>query len=36
MPFSFRKLFSDDAGHIRGKVAGIYALLLLFNAGAWL
>jgi high-affinity nickel-transport protein len=36
MPFSFRKLFSDGAGHIRGKVAGIYALLLLFNAGAWL
>src|SRR5580692_239367 len=36
MPFSFRKLFSDDAGHIRGKVAGIYALLLLFNAGPWL
>jgi high-affinity nickel-transport protein len=36
MPFSFRKLFSDDAGHIRGKVAGIYALLFVFNAGAWL
>ena len=35
MPVSFRKLFSDDAGHIRGKVAGIYALLLIFNAGAW-
>ncbi|MGC2619517.1 MAG: HoxN/HupN/NixA family nickel/cobalt transporter [Acidobacteriaceae bacterium] len=36
MPFSFRTLFSDDAGHIRGKVAGIYALLIFFNAGAWL
>ena len=29
-------LFNDHADHVRGKVAGIYALLLLFNAGAWL
>ena len=31
-----RHLFNDKADHIRGKVAGIYALLLLFNAAAWL
>jgi len=29
-------LFNDHADHVRGKVAGIYVLLLLFNAGAWL
>ncbi len=30
------KLFSDRAGHMRGKITGIYALLVLFNAAAWL
>jgi len=29
-------LFSDSADHVRGKVAGIYGLLLVFNVGAWL
>ncbi|MGC2639565.1 MAG: HoxN/HupN/NixA family nickel/cobalt transporter [Acidobacteriaceae bacterium] len=33
---ALRNLFSDRAEHLRGKVAGIYGLLLLFNAGAWL
>ena len=28
-------LFDDAAGNLRGKVAGIYALLLLFNVAAW-
>ena len=31
-----RHLFSDTADHVRGKVAGIYGLLLLINAAAWL
>jgi nickel/cobalt transporter (NiCoT) family protein len=29
-------LFDDAAGNLRNKVIGIYILLLLFNAGAWL
>ena len=29
-------LFDDDAGNLRNKVIGIYILLFLFNAGAWL
>jgi high-affinity nickel-transport protein len=29
-------LFDDAAGNLRGKVIGIYGLLFLFNAGAWL
>jgi high-affinity nickel-transport protein len=33
---ALRNLFNDRAEHLRGKVAGIYGLLLLFNAGAWL
>jgi len=33
---TFRQLFSDHADHVRSKVAGIYGLLFLFNAGAWL
>jgi high-affinity nickel-transport protein len=36
MTSAFLNLFSDEAGHIRGKVAGIYGVLLVFNAGAWL
>jgi high-affinity nickel-transport protein len=33
---SLRNLFDDDARHVRGKVIGIYALLLALNAAAWL
>jgi nickel/cobalt transporter (NiCoT) family protein len=33
---ALRNLFSDHADHVRSKVVGIYALLFLFNAGAWL
>ncbi len=29
-------LFDDAAGNLRGKVLGVYGLLFLFNAGAWL
>ena len=29
-------LFDDAAGNLRGKIVGIYGLLFLFNAGAWL
>jgi high-affinity nickel-transport protein len=36
MLFLFRQLLGDQAGNIRARVAAIYALLLLFNAGAWL
>ena len=36
MTNAFQHLFSDRAGHLRGKIAGIYAILVLFNAGAWL
>jgi nickel/cobalt transporter (NiCoT) family protein len=31
-----RSLFDDAAGNLRGKVIGIYGLLFVFNAGAWL
>jgi hypothetical protein len=31
-----RSLFDDAAGNLRGKVIGVYGLLFLFNAGAWL
>ncbi|HTZ57532.1 MAG TPA: HoxN/HupN/NixA family nickel/cobalt transporter [Acidobacteriaceae bacterium] len=31
-----RTLFDDKAGNTRGKVLGIYGLLLVFNTGAWL
>ena len=31
-----RELFDDAPGHIRGKVFGIYGVLLVFNAAAWL
>jgi len=31
-----RHLLSDHHENVRGRVAGIYALLLLFNAAAWL
>ncbi|HEX3985324.1 MAG TPA: HoxN/HupN/NixA family nickel/cobalt transporter [Acidobacteriaceae bacterium] len=33
---ALRHLFSDHADHVRGRVLGIYALLAVFNAGAWL
>ena len=36
MPSAFRNLFNDHADHVRGKVIGIYALLILINAAAWL
>jgi high-affinity nickel-transport protein len=36
MPSALRNLFNDHADHVRGKVAGIYALLILINAAAWL
>ena len=36
MTSAILQLFSDRAGHLRGKIAGIYGLLILFNAGAWL
>jgi high-affinity nickel-transport protein len=36
MTSAFRNLFNDEAGHIRVKVAGIYGILLVLNAGAWL
>jgi nickel/cobalt transporter (NiCoT) family protein len=36
MTSAFQHLFSDRAGHLRGKIAGIYAILVVFNAGAWL
>src|SRR5882757_11404245 len=31
-----RTLFNDEAGNTRGKVLGIYCVLLVFNVGAWL
>ena len=31
-----RTLFNDTAGNTRGKVLGIYSVLLVFNGGAWL
>jgi nickel/cobalt transporter (NiCoT) family protein len=31
-----RSLFSDVAGNVRGRIAGIYGILLVFNAVAWL
>ena len=31
-----RTLFNDAASDVRGKVIGIYAILLVFNAAAWL
>ena len=36
MPFALRSLFNDHADHVRGKVIGIYGLLLLLNGAAWL
>jgi nickel/cobalt transporter (NiCoT) family protein len=36
MTSAFQHLFSDRAGHLRSKIAGIYAILVIFNAGAWL
>ncbi|WP_446745780.1 HoxN/HupN/NixA family nickel/cobalt transporter [Silvibacterium acidisoli] len=32
----FQMLFNDETGNTRRKVVGIYALLMAFNAGAWL
>jgi high-affinity nickel-transport protein len=36
MTSAFGNLFSDRAGNLRGKVAGLYGLLILFNVAAWL
>ncbi len=33
---SFRHLFNDHADHVRGKIVGIYGLLFVINAAAWL
>ncbi len=33
---SLPRIFNDGAGNVRGKVAGLYALLFAFNIGAWL
>lgn len=31
-----RNLFNDTVGNVRGKIIGIYAILLAFNVAAWL
>jgi len=33
---TLRGLFSDASANLRGKIAGIYGVLLLFNVAAWL
>ena len=35
MTRGLQRLFSDDAADVRGRVIGIYAVLLVFNAAAW-
>jgi nickel/cobalt transporter (NiCoT) family protein len=35
-PLRLRHLFDDAPHAVRGKVIGIYSILFLFNAGAWL
>jgi nickel/cobalt transporter (NiCoT) family protein len=35
-PRGWRHLFDDGAANVRGKVIGIYAILLVLNAAAWL
>ena len=35
MASTLRSLFNDQPGNTRAKVIAIYALLLLFNLGAW-
>ena len=32
---TFRGLFNDTAGDLRAKIAGVYGILLVFNAAAW-
>lgn len=36
MSLSFRQLFDDGADHLRERVIGIYVILIVFNAAAWL
>lgn len=36
MPSEIRNLLNDRNTNMRGKILGIYALLVLFNVGAWL
>ncbi|MGB7169494.1 MAG: HoxN/HupN/NixA family nickel/cobalt transporter, partial [Acidobacteriaceae bacterium] len=33
---ALRHLFSDHADHVRARIVSIYAILAVFNAGAWL
>jgi high-affinity nickel-transport protein len=33
---AFGRLFNDRASGLRGKVIGLFGLLVLFNAAAWL
>ena len=35
MLYHLRRLFSDDAAQVRGRVIGIYTLLVAFNLAAW-
>src|SRR5260370_5711858 len=35
MRSTIEALFNDVAGHTRGKIGGIYAVLLVFNLSAW-
>ena len=35
MLYHLRRLFSDDAAQVRGRVIGIYTLLVVFNLAAW-
>jgi len=32
---TFRGLFNDTAGDLRARIAGVYGILLVFNAAAW-
>ncbi|MGH9739277.1 MAG: HoxN/HupN/NixA family nickel/cobalt transporter [Candidatus Acidiferrales bacterium] len=34
--FRLRNLVDDRAGGVRGRIAGIYGILFVFNAGAWI
>ncbi len=36
MPYQLRTFLNDEAGNTRGKIVGIYVILAVFNAGAWL
>ena len=36
MTVALRQLFNDNADHVRGRIIGIYGLLIIFNGAAWL